>query len=75
MIKSFKYIKNNDPEGYFLFHTRSKVGAMASDRESVVEMKIQELDAGKQLFFVCQSVEHDDYPHADDAVRMMYYKS
>jgi len=40
MLKSFKYIKNNDPEGYFLFHTRSKVGAMASDRESLVEMKM-----------------------------------
>ena len=75
MIKSFKYIKNNDPEGYFLFHTRSKVGAMASDRESVVEMKMQDIDDGKSLFFVCQSVEHDDYPHAEDAVRMMYYKA
>jgi len=75
MLKSFKYIINNDPDGYFLMHTRSKVGAMASDRESLVEMNLQNLDGGKSVFLVCQSVERDDIPHADDAVRMMYYKS
>ena len=75
MMKSFKYIVNNDPEGYFLFHTRSKVGAMASDRTSLVEMRIQDVEAGKSLFLGCQSVDRDDYPHEDDAVRMMYYKT
>ena len=74
LMKSFTYIKNNDPEDHFLFHTRSKISAMATDRESVVEMDLKDLDDGS-LFQLCQSVEHDDFPHVDDAVRMMYYKS
>ena len=75
MLKSFKWIVNNDPKGYFLFTSRSRIGAMASDRDSVVEMKIQEVDGGKSLFFLCQSVERDDFPELDDCVRMKYYKA
>lgn len=58
-----------------MFHSRSKVGAMASDREIVAEMRVQEIDDGNSLFFVSQSVDRDDSPEHDDAVRMMYYRS
>jgi len=71
----FKYVVQNDPEGHFVFHTRYKIGAMAADRESLCDMVLQEIDDGKSLFFVCQSVERDDIPHNPDCVRMMYYKS
>ena len=75
MVNWFKWVVNNDPEDYYLFHSSSKVGAMASNREIVAEMRIQDVDDGKSLFFVCQSVERDDIPEHDGAVRMMYYKS
>lgn len=75
MVRWFKWVVNNDPEGYSVFHSRSKVGAMASDREIVAEMRVQEVDGGNSLFFLCQSVDRDDIPEHDGAVRMMYYKS
>ena len=41
-LKSFKYIIKNDPKGYFLMQSHSKMGAMASDRELLCEIKLEE---------------------------------
>jgi len=74
-LKHFKWVVNNEPEGNWVMYSRSKIGAMTSDRDNLVQMTINDVDGGKALFQVLQPTELADYPPHDDYVRMVYFKS
>jgi len=49
-LKFFKWVINNDPEGHFIMYSRSKIGAMTSDRDNLGDMTLNEVDGGNALF-------------------------
>lgn len=56
-----------------IYLSRSKFGPMASDRESLVQMDTIKVEEKKYL--ICaRSIEMDQYPQADDVVRLQYFR-
>ena len=53
-------------------YTRSKLGAMASDRESILKLSTTKHDDGK-LITIISPTEHEDAPKDTGAVRMEFF--
>mmetsp|Transcript_2637 Transcript_2637/g.4098 ORF Transcript_2637/g.4098 Transcript_2637/m.4098 type:complete len:185 (+) Transcript_2637:588-1142(+) len=75
MIKEFRFVER-DPK-HSVVYVRSKAGALASDRENLIESFIYKMEgefAGRYLI-IGKSVERDDVPVAKGCIRMEQYKA
>lgn len=74
-LKSFKYLKRDPANGTWVMQMRYKLGMMATDRQSLVEMKLFKITETKYVFLMQTIDNSDEYPELEGGlVKMGYYK-
>jgi len=74
-IKEFRFIEKKPTRS--IVYVRSKAGALASDRENLIETNVYKMEgefAGRYLM-IGKSIERDDVPVAKGCIRMEQFKA
>ena len=68
-MKEIRILERDEREMPSQFYIVSKI-PMMTDRESLMSMSRKEIDGGKQVLYVLNSIERDDYPRVDSKIRI-----